>query len=356
MKKTVLIMAGGRGERFWPKSRRSLPKQFLSLTDDGKTMIQLTVERILPLVQMEDIYVATNKDYKDLVLEQLPELPEENVLCEPVGRNTAPCIGLGAVYMVEKYQDAVMIVLPSDHVIKYTSMFLNSLSDASEIAEQGENLVTLGITPNSPETGYGYIKFRPDQTLGRAFAVEKFVEKPNLETAKEYVASEQYLWNSGMFVWKVSTILNNMKEYLPEIYEGLCRIRSTIGTPEQEVVLEREFQNFLSESIDYGVMEKAKNIYILTGSFGWDDVGSWLAVERLKQSNEFGNIVSGNVVTIDTKNTIIQGGKKLIAAVGLHDLIVVDTEDALLICYKDSAGDIKKVLENLRICNRTEYL
>ena len=356
MKKTALIMAGGRGERFWPKSRKSLPKQFLSLTDDGKTMIQLTVERILPLVKMEDIYISTNRDYKELVRQQLPEIPEENILCEPVGRNTAPCIGLGAVHMWKKYGDAVMYVLPSDHLIKYTSIFLSTLTDAGEVAEQGENLVTLGITPDCPETGYGYIKFLPDQMLGRAFEVDRFVEKPDLETAKEYVASEQYLWNSGMFIWKVSTILKNLETYLPETYQGLNRIAAAIGTEEEELVLEKEFSAFQSESIDYGIMEKAKNIYILSGSFGWDDVGSWLAVGRLKTSNEFGNVINGNVVSVNTKNCIIQGEEKLIATIGLSDLIVVDSTDAILICEKNSAGDIKKVLENLRICNRTQYL
>lgn len=356
MKKTALIMAGGRGERFWPRSRKNLPKQFLSLTDDGKTMIQLTVERILPLVALEDIYIATNQDYKALVREQLPDLPEENILCEPVGRNTAPCIGLGAVHMAKKYGDATMLVLPSDHLIKYHTIFLNTLSDACEVAEQGDNLVTIGITPDAPETGYGYIKFLPDQMLGRAFAVERFVEKPDLETAKEYLATEQYFWNSGMFVWKLSTILDNLEEHLPETYSGLRRIGEAIGTLEETAVLEKEFQAFSSESVDYGIMEKAKNIYILSGSFGWDDVGSWLAVERIRKSNEFGNVISGNAVTVDTKNTIIQGGEKLIATVGLDNLIVVDTEDALLICEKEHAGDIKKVLENLRICNRNEYL
>ena len=356
MKKTALIMAGGRGERFWPRSRKNLPKQFLSLTDDGKTMIQLTVERILPLVDMQDIYIATNRDYKKLVREQLPEIPEENILCEPVGRNTAPCIGLGAVHIARKYDDAVMFVLPSDHLIKYNTIFLNTLSDAAEVAEQGENLVTLGITPDYPETGYGYIKFNPNQTMKRAFAVDRFVEKPDLETAKEYLATEQYLWNSGMFIWKVSTILHNMEKYLPETYAGLQRIQNAIATEDEQNVLEREFEAFHSESIDYGIMEKAQNIYILSGSFGWDDVGSWLAVERIRQSNEFGNVITGNAVTVDTKNTIIEGSKKLIATVGIEDLIIVDTEDALLICEKDSAGNIKKVLENLKICNRTEYL
>ena len=356
LKKTALIMAGGRGERFWPKSRKSLPKQFLSLTDDGKTMIQLTVERILPLVNMEDIYIVTNQDYKELVRQQLPDIPAENILCEPLGRNTAPCIGLGAVYMAKNYGDAMMIVLPSDHLLKYNKIFINALKDACEVAEQGENLVTLGITPDCPETGYGYIKFLPETTLDRAFAVERFVEKPDLETAKAYLASEQYLWNSGMFIWKVSSILKSLEEYLPETYAGLRKIGDAIGTEQEQQVLEQEFHSFKSESIDYGIMEKAKNIYVLSGSFGWDDVGSWLAVERIRTSNEFGNVINGNAVTVDTKNTIIQGGSKLIAAVGLDNMIVVDTEDALLICAKEHAGDIKKVLENLKICNRTEYL
>ncbi len=356
MRKTALIMAGGRGERFWPRSRKDMPKQFLSLTDDGRSMIQLTVDRIAPLVEMEDIFIATNRDYAGLVRSQLPELPERNILCEPVGKNTAPCIGLGAVHMEERYGDAVMMVLPSDHLIKYTSLFVSTLSDACRLAEHGKDLVTVGIAPDCPETGYGYVRFRPDEVQGRAFAVEKFVEKPDLETAKAYLDSEQYLWNSGMFVWKVSTILEQLREHLPETYEGLRRIGAAIGTDQEEQALEREFRQFKSESIDYGVMEKAKDIYILSGAFGWDDVGSWLALGRIKRSDEFGNVVSGNVVTVDTKGTIVQGGDKLIAAVGLEDMIVVDSGDALLICEQGHAGDIKKVLENLRICNRTQYL
>lgn len=356
MKKVALIMAGGRGERFWPKSRQSLPKQFLSLTDDGKTMIQLTVERILPLVEMEDIYIVTNKTYQELVYEQIPTLPKENVLCEPVGRNTAPCIGLGAVHMAKKYGDAVMLVLPSDHLITYNAMYINVLSDVCKVAEEGENLVTIGITPDAPETGYGYVKFMPEQTMGQAFAVEKFVEKPNLETAKAYLASEQYLWNSGMFGWKVSSILHNIQLFLPETYAGLIQIQDSIGTPQAEQVLQDVFQGFQSESIDYGIMEKASNIYILSGTFGWDDVGSWLAVERFKKTDDYSNVVDGRVVLVDTKQSIIQGKDKLIATVGVENLIIVDSEDALLICDKSRAGDIKKVLEHLRMANQTDYL
>lgn len=356
MKKTALIMAGGRGERFWPKSRQALPKQFLSLTDDGKTMIQLTVERILPLVNMEDIYIATNSSYRDLVREQLPALPEENILCEPVGRNTAPCIGLGAVHMAKKYDDATMIVLPSDHLIKYNAIFLGCLQAACRVAEAGENLVTLGITPDYPETGYGYIKFKPEETFLSAFKVERFVEKPDLETAKAYLATEQYLWNSGMFIWKVSSVLHALERFTPETHQGLLAIGEAIGTERENEVLRERFTAFKSESIDYAVMEKADNIYSLAGSFGWDDVGSWLALQRIRKTNEFENVVNGRVVAVDTERCIIQGGERLIAAVGLEDMIVIDADDAVLICEKTHAGDIKKVLENLRLCNFTQYL
>lgn len=356
LNKTALIMAGGRGERFWPKSRKSLPKQFLSLTDDGKTMIQLTVERLLTIVKLDDVFIVTNKDYKDLVLEQLPDIPEENVLCEPVGRNTAPCIGLAAMYIAKKYDDAVMFVLPSDHQIKFNKMFIRTLQDACEVAEKNCNLVTIGITPDYPETGYGYVKFDSRVIEGRAYKVERFVEKPSLEVAKEYLATEEYLWNSGMFIWKVSSILKNMERLIPETYSSLKRIQEAIGMENKEHVLEREFLTMQSQSIDYSIMEKAKDIYILPGTFGWDDVGSWLSVERIKKSNEFGNVVNGNIITVNTNNCIIQGEKKLIATVGLEDIIIVDTEDATLICSKDHAAEIKKVLENLKICNREEYI
>lgn len=356
MKVTALIMAGGKGERFWPRSRKNNPKQFLCLTGDGKTMIQQTVERIKPLVNVEDIYISTNKSYKALVKKQLPEIPDENILCEPIGRNTAPCIGLGAVHVRKKYGDAVMMVLPSDHQIKYKGMFINVLQEAVKIAEEEKNLVTLGITPNAPETGYGYIKFNPDVVNGRAFAVDCFVEKPDSAKAKEYLESEEYMWNSGMFVWKASTILSSLEFHLPEIYKGLVKIEEAIGTEDEDAVLNGVFEIIPSESIDYGILEKEKNIYVLPGTFGWDDVGSWLSVERMKPVNDSGNVVEGNAMTVNVKNCIIEGSDKLIAAIGIHDLVIVDTEDATLICSKDSTGDIKKIVENLRICNRDKYL
>ena len=356
MKKTALIMAGGKGERFWPRSRVNLPKQFLSLTDDGKTMIQLTVERISPLVDIKDVYIATNANYKELVKQQLPGLPEENILCEPIGRNTAPCIGLGAVHVASKYDDAVMIVLPSDHLIKHNDIFKDTFVNACDIAEKGENLVTVGITPNYPETGYGYIKYNKDNKEGESFSVEKFVEKPDLDTAKAYLADGSYLWNSGMVVWKVSTILSCFKKYMTSTYEGLLKIKESVGTADYQNTLEKEFPNLESQSVDYGIMEKASDIYTLAGNFGWDDVGSWLAVGRIKENDSEGNVVNGNVVTVNTQNCVIEGADKLIATVGLRDMIVVDTKDATLISTKENAGEIKKVLAKLREEGKNQYL
>lgn len=356
MKKTALIMAGGKGERFWPKSRQSLPKQFLSLTNDGKTMIQLTVERILPLVSLEDIYIATNTNYKHLVLEQLPGIPAENILCEPVGRNTAPCIGLGAVHIQRKYEDAIMIVLPSDHLIKYNDIFTETLANACDVAEINANLVTIGITPNYPETGYGYIKADKNKQLKKTYSVERFVEKPDFNLAKTYVESGDYYWNSGMFIWKLSSILENMKNFMSDTYNGLLKIQAAIKTPEEENVLKNIFPEFVSDSIDYGIMEKASGIYLIPGNFGWDDVGSWLAVERVKGTDDAQNTLTGNVIALNTSHCTIEGKKRLIAALGLKDLIIVDTDDALLIADKKSAGDIKKILAVLRDTDRENYL
>ena len=360
MKITAAIMAGGKGERFWPKSRAGMPKQFISLADDGRTMFQQTVNRILPLAAHEDIYVVTNQEYVDLVKAQLPEIPAGNILAEPMARNTAPCIGFAAAVMAKKYGDAVMLALPADHLIKFEEMYINTLSQAVEVAkEEGSgNLVTIGITPTYPEAGYGYIHFGADEKTAKRgiYAVKRFVEKPNIDTAKEYLASGEYLWNSGMFVWKLSTILGQFESLLPDIYRGIVEIREAHGTPGYEKILQKCFAAFKPESIDYGIMEKAKNIYTLPGNFGWDDTGNWLALERISKTNESGNTVKGDVITVGTKNSIIVGGKKLIAAVGLENLVIVDTDDAILICAKDTAQDVKKVVENLKICNRIELV
>ena len=218
MKMTAVIMAGGRGERFWPKSRNSCPKQFLSLTADGDTMIQKTVKRLGKLVADEDIFVVTNAAYREIVEEQLPQIPKENILLEPCARNTAPCIAFAAAVINRKYDDAIMLVLPSDHLIGYENIYVKTLRKAAAAAENGNNLVTIGITPTYAETGYGYINFGEEN--GDVYEVERFVEKPDLATAKKYLASGRYLWNSGMFVWKISSIMGNIRKFMPDVYEG----------------------------------------------------------------------------------------------------------------------------------------
>lgn len=358
MIKTALIMAGGKGERFWPRSRQSLPKQFLSLTDDDKTMIQLTIERIGSIVDIENVYVVTNRDYKGLVKEQIPGIPSENIICEPVGRNTSPCIGLGAAHIKHKYpdEDVTMIVLPSDHLVKNNDIFTDTLNHACEIAESGPNLVTVGITPNYPETGYGYIKYNEQKPEGNSFAVDSFVEKPDLETAKKYLKDGNYLWNSGMFIWKLSTITECYRKFLPDMYSSLSEIEKSIGTASEKECVNNIFPNMESISIDYGVMEKSDSIYIIPGNFGWDDVGSWLAVSRINKTDSDNNIIRGNVVSLGVKNCIIEGSDKLIAAAGIEDLIVVDSGDAMLIIPKEKACDIKELIAKIRSNNLEKYL
>ena len=347
-------MAGGRGERFWPKSRNSCPKQFLSLTSDGETMIQKTVNRLRPLVDAKDIFIVTNAAYIGLVKDQLPDVPAENILAEPCARNTAPCIAFAAAVIGRKYDDAIMLVLPSDHLIGYENIYIKTLKKAVAVAEQGKNLVTIGITPTYPEIGYGYINFGEEK--GDAYQVERFVEKPDLPTAKKYLSSGKYLWNSGMFVWKISSIMANMKEFMPDVAEGAERIAASFGTPDFEEVLVREFTAFPSESVDFGIMEKASDIYTLPGSFGWDDVGSWLAVERINETDENKNFISGDVIAVDAERTTVCGGKRLIAAIGTEDLIIVDTDDVLLVCSKNNTQDVKKVIAQLKENGRTELV
>ena len=354
MKITAVIMAGGRGERFWPKSRNSCPKQFLSLTSDRETMIQKTVKRLRPLVEAEDIYIVTNAAYRSLVKDQLPDVPEENILAEPCARNTAPCIAFAAAVIGRKYDDAVMLVLPSDHLIGYENIYVKTLKKAVSVAEQGKNLVTIGITPTYPETGYGYINFGDE--AGDAYKVERFVEKPDLPTAKQYLAPGKYLWNSGMFVWKISSVMENLKEFMPDIYEGALRIGESFGTDSFEETLVKEFTAFTSESIDFGIMEKASDIYTNPGSFGWDDVGSWLAVERINETDDDKNYIDGDVITVDSKRTTVCGGKRLIAAIGTRDIVIVDTDDVLLVCSKNSTQDVKKAIAQLKEQGRTELV
>lgn len=351
MKITAVIMAGGKGERFWPKSRTSRPKQFLSLTGDGETMIQKTVKRINPLVPSEDIFIVTNSEYKNLVAEQLPDIPQENILAEPCGRNTAPCIAFATAVIQKKYGNAVMLVLPSDHLIRYENIYLNTLKKAVEKAEEGQNLVTIGITPSYAETGYGYINFGEES--GNAYKVERFVEKPDLKTAKKYLSSGKYLWNSGMFVWQVLAITECFRKFMPEVFSGAEKIGNAYGTEDFDNILRKEYEAFPSESVDFGIMEKADDIYTISGSFGWDDVGSWLAVERINETDDNQNYIEGDVIAENCRRITVCGGKKLVAVVGMEDVIIVDTDDALLVCSKNSTQDVKKIISNLKENQRT---
>ncbi|MBM7556930.1 mannose-1-phosphate guanylyltransferase [Halanaerobacter jeridensis] len=343
---TPLIMAGGVGSRFWPLSREDKPKQFLNLVDEDRSMIQATVDRISKLTIKDNVFIATNDKYVEQMQEHLPEVPLENITIEPMRKNTAACIGLASLYMEQKDPEAVMVVLPSDHLILDEERFLDTVESAVDIAEQGDNLVTLGIEPTHPETGYGYIDYRAkyDEINGNeVFEVNAFTEKPNKETAENFVEDGTYLWNSGMFVWKVSTIRKMFKEYMPKLHEGLEKMKEGIGTDEEKDILKEEFEKLDSISIDYGIMEKAKNIYVIPGSFGWDDIGSWPALERVEKRDKNGNVIKGRHIGIDTKNTIVHGNGKIVTTVGLEDIVIVDTEDAILVCDKKRAQEVKEI-------------
>jgi mannose-1-phosphate guanylyltransferase len=342
---TPLIMAGGIGSRFWPLSSNKKPKQFLNLIDDQRNMIQLTVDRIKEIADSEEIFIATSENYKNDVEKYLPEIPSENISIEPMRRNTAACIGLAALHIEEKHPEATMLILPSDHLISNNEEFINTIRSAAEIAEAGDNLVTIGIEPTRPETGYGYINYNQNQ-FKEAYEVNKFTEKPDLKKAIEFIKSGNYLWNSGMFVWKVKTIRKMFKKYMTELDQALENINEVIGTAEEKEITYQEFKKLESISIDYGVMEKDDNIYVVPGSFGWDDIGSWSSLADIKEKDEAGNVTKGSYLTIKTNNSIIQAKDKLIAAVGMEDVIIVESEDAILVCNKDNDQDVKE-LRNL---------
>ncbi len=354
---TAVIMAGGKGERFWPKSRVQCPKQFLALTGDGETMLQKTFRRIRSIVPPERIYIVTNGEYMTLVQEQLPEIPEQNLLREPAARNTAPCIALAAAVIEKRLGESVMLVLPADHLVRHESLCADVLCRAAAAAEETDALVTIGITPTYPETGYGYIAFsRTQDAPAGVYQVDSFREKPDLETARQYVASGSYLWNSGMFAWKTSTYLNAVRKYLPAVGEIAEKIGAACDTQGFSAVLAEQFPLMPSISVDFGILEKAKRIYTIPGTFGWDDVGSWPALLRVARTDTNGNYRDGDVLTVGTTNCVFSGGKKLIAAVGLHEIIVVDTDDALLVCDMEAAQNVRKITEMLREQGRGELL
>lgn len=376
----AVIMAGGKGERFWPKSRKKLPKQFLALTGD-KSLLQQTFLRIKNIIPTENIIIVASSEYEFLVKEQLPNLPNNNIILEPVGRNTAPCIGLAAKYIYQRNKDSTMVILPSDHLIKDEKEFLETIQKSINIANTTNSLVTIGITPDRPETGYGYIQIDSakhcvlsDQCSVTSekeeiasshkvpcydidvYKVKRFVEKPDLETAKEYLISGNYFWNSGMFIWKTSVILDMIKKHLPELDNGLNIIANNIGKATEKETIEKEFPLLPSISIDYGVMEKENNIRVIPGDFGWDDLGSWRALGDILPVVRSNNRVQGRFVQLDSKDCIVYAEDKLIATMGVENLVIVQTEDAILICHKDKIQNIKKLINEIQTEGLSEYL
>lgn len=356
----AVIMAGGKGSRFWPRSRNRCPKHLLDIYG-RRTLIQETVGRVFPLAGLDNILVITGVQHAEELRRQLPQIPEQNILVEPLGRNTAPCIGVAALMVKRLAGDAVMVVLPSDHIIKNVREFRRVVEVATKIAARGDYLITIGITPTGPETGYGYIKKGEVMTIidnEPVFSVESMVEKPSFERARLLIEEGGYYWNSGMFIWKVSSIIKAIEHHLPQLYEELMFLEQNWQIWEDLEVLTEVYRRFPNISIDYGVMEKAENILLLRGDFGWSDVGSWDALYQISDQDDRG-IVTKNVkklIAINARNCYAYSPRKLVSLVDVEDLIVVDSEDALLICRRGFSQDVRKVVETLEAEGDFEYL
>ncbi|MFC1555131.1 mannose-1-phosphate guanylyltransferase, partial [candidate division KSB1 bacterium] len=360
----ALIMAGGVGKRFWPMSKRSKPKQFLNLFGE-KSMIRMTYDRLKSFVDKKNIFVITNEDQIDLTYKHLPDLPKTNIIGEPFGKDTAPCIALGALMAASKDPDAVMVVLPADHLITNTKEFHSVLKLGADLASTDESLITIGISPTRPETGYGYIQFdseNADKYIPETFhnkgilRVKTFAEKPNLATAKRFIESGDFLWNSGIFIWKAKTILKEIEESLPELYDSMYELQPHFNRDTFNEALLSVYRQISSISIDYGVMEKAKNVFLLRGDFGWSDVGSWAEFYKLNEKDEDGNFVSGNCVSHDSSNNLIISDKHLVAAIGVKDMVIVNSDDIFLVCPQDSTQDIKNIVDMLRRKKMDDFL
>ncbi len=353
----AVIMAGGAGTRFWPKSRKALPKQYLNLF--GKeTMIQMVAKRLHNLLPKERIYVVSTKEQEPLLRSQLDWLPPLNIIYEPFGKNTAPCIGLSAIFLNHRDPDAVMIVLPADHLIRNTERFLEILSEGVSLVREFPNaLTTIGIQPTYPATGYGYIQ-KGDKVDGHdeVYQVRAFAEKPTLDVAEKFFASGEFFWNSGIFIWQTKTILTYLESLMPDLYQGLCQIKAAMDKDNLPQVIETVYKQIRSDSIDYGVMEKASNVLVLKGDFGWSDVGSWEEVYNISEKDADGNVVKGKPIYKDVTNSYIEVGDRVVAVIGVDDLIIVDTEDALLICKKDKSQEVKWVVEKLKHQRLKKYL
>jgi len=356
----AVIIAGGSGTRFWPKSRENLPKQLLNISGQ-ETLIQNTVSRISSIISAENIWVITNEQHAFETCYQLKKMgfPPSQLLTEPIARNTAAAIGYSAKILSQRNPDAIMAVFPADHVITTIEPFLKLLKQAETIANEN-HLVTLGIKPTSPETGYGYIK-QGKAIEENSFKVDRFIEKPDKLTAEKYLKEGSYYWNSGIFVWKVSTLLNEISLYLPKLHKQLEELTSNTAPikgkyPYQKLSEsgKKIFHSLESVSIDHGVMEKSNKVAVLPADIEWNDVGTWTSLAEISKNDSHGNVISGNVVSIENNNSIFQAENRLVAALGLKNIIVVDTPDALLVCAKERAQDIKKIVEKIKLEKRPE--
>lgn len=354
----AVIMAGGKGSRFWPRSREKMPKHLLDIQGE-RTIIRETVDRIRPLVPPERTLIVTGRSHAAELIRQLPEVPAENILIEPVGRNTAPCIGLAALHIQTRVPDAVMLVLPSDHRIADESTFRKILGEAARMAAEKDLLVTIGIRPTGPETGYGYLEQGDPYPSGgqeEIHRVRSIREKPPVEQAREFLHRGCFLWNSGMFVWRTSTILKAIKQFLPELHRGLLQIRQAIGTEREEEIVGEVYSAQKPISIDYGVMEKAQNVLVVSADFGWSDLGCWDALWEVSGKDENGNAARGTLIGKDAFDCLVHSPGKLVALIGVRDLLVVETDDALLICRRGRSQDVRKVVEALEKNGLKTYL
>lgn len=357
----AVIMAGGSGTRFWPRSTQEKPKQFLNFFGD-RSLLQRTVERIQPLIPTERILIITNKRYVDLVKEQIPEIDENHIIGEPIARNTAPCIALAAAIIRKKDPDGTMVVLPSDHFINDTKTFLKIVKSAIEKAAESQSLVTIGIKPNRPETGYGYIQYNDEESQVVSgipiHQVITFAEKPDMETAIGFINSGNFLWNSGMFVWRADTILNEMKAHLSQVYNEAKLLEKKLSGAKRTSAIKQFYENCMSISIDYGIMEKAKTVHVIPGDFGWNDVGSWLAVYELEKKDAGGNVSSASTTHfLNTTNSYVRSeSDKLIALIEVQGLAVVETEKAILVCRLDASQKVKELVETLEKKGQKEFL
>ena len=348
-------MAGGIGSRFWPMSRKSKPKQFLDILGTGKSFIRHTYERFVKIVPSENFLVVTNQLYKDLVLEHIPELNEDQVLCEPTGRNTAPCIAYAAYTLLRKDPEAEMIVTPSDHLILNEDAFRDIIEECLYFASKNSALMTVGLKPSRPETGYGYIQVSDSNSISK---VKCFTEKPNLELAQTFVQCGEFFWNSGIFIWKVSTIIEAFKKHLPEHHLLFKGIEKAIDAQNERSIVEIAFAESRAVSIDYGIMEKADNVYVRCGEFGWSDVGTWGSVYQHAGKDKYANAKpESGCYTYETKSCIISLPKDKVAVInGLKEYIVVDTQDVLMICPRSEEQNIKKYIDEVKYSNGDKHI